>query len=240
MKGAERMSRLEEHVDRVRVFGERPEAAERMAPGFFDPPFEAESLARYEWAARWVKGRAVLDASCGTGYGASILREAGARRVVSLDVSRDALRFGFPRYHLVPVCGDAHRIPVATGTCDTVVSIETIEHLTDPLAFTRELWRVLRPGGELLLTTPNAARSKGSNPYHLHEMTIDELRGLLKNAGFLVRGVWGQYWGLNRSLWHRIKGLRRMLYEIERTPAVVTWAWTSLEPTYWCVRAIKV
>ncbi len=231
---------MSDMVDRARVFGERPEAVERIAPGFFQPSFEAEHLARYRWASRWVRDRLVLDVACGTGYGASILRAAGARGVVSLDVSRHALRFGFSRYNIIPICGDAHRLPLGTATCETVVSFETIEHLGDPVAFGKELWRVLRPQGELLLSTPNAGRSCGSNPYHVHEMSIDELRGLLKETGFRLKRVWGQNWGLRPGVWHKIKGVRRILYEIERVPAVTVWIRTGLKPMHWCLRAVRL
>ena len=230
---------MTDSVDRARVFGERPDAVERMAPGYFDPAFEAESLARYRWASRWVRDRVVLDVACGTGYGASILRGAGARIVVSVDLSRDALRFGRPRYGLAPVCSDAHQLPVAPEACDTVVSLETIEHLPDVVAFVGELQRVLRPRGELLLSTPNAGRSSGKNPYHVHEMTLRELRSVLENAGFQVTGTWGQHWGLPLGVWHRIKGVRRMLWEIERVAAVTRWIRAGLMPLYWCVHAVR-
>jgi SAM-dependent methyltransferase len=227
-------------VHRARVFGEREGAVERIAPGFFPPPFEVEHVARYEWASRWVRDRLVVDVACGTGYGASILRAAGARSVLSLDVSRDALGFGLSRYSLLPVCSDAHELPLGTNSYETVVSLETIEHLDDPVAFARELWRVLRPRGEVMLSTPNAARSDGSNPYHLHEMNIDQLRALLQETGFRLRGIWGQHWGLSPGVWHKIKGLRRLLYEIERVATVTVWIHAGLKPRYWCVRAVKI
>jgi SAM-dependent methyltransferase len=50
---------------------------------------------------------------------------------------------------------DIKRIAVCGGLFDTVISCETIEHLADPVQALRELHRVLRPGGCLLLTTPN-------------------------------------------------------------------------------------
>jgi 2-polyprenyl-3-methyl-5-hydroxy-6-metoxy-1,4-benzoquinol methylase len=229
-----------ENVDRARVFGERGGAVERIAPGFFPPPFEAEHVARYKWASRWVRDRLVVDVACGTGYGASILRAGGARRVLSLDVSRDALRFGLSRYGLLAACSDAYQLPLGAATCEAVVSLETIEHLDDPATFARELWRVLRPQGELLLSTPNAARSRGSNPYHLQEMNIYDLRGLLKETGFRVEKTWGQHWGLHPGAWHKVKGIRRILYEIERMAAVRAWFPGGLKPIYWCLRATKV
>jgi hypothetical protein len=51
-------------VDRAKVFGERAEAVERIAPGYFDAHFVAEPR-RYRWASRWVSGRRP-DVACGT------------------------------------------------------------------------------------------------------------------------------------------------------------------------------
>jgi SAM-dependent methyltransferase len=48
-------------------------------------------------------------------------------------------------------------LPYADASFDLVVAMEVIEHLTDPLPWLRELVRVAKPGGELLLTTPNYA-----------------------------------------------------------------------------------
>jgi len=234
------MSWIDEQVDRVRVFGERPEAVERIAPGFFWPSIEDEHLARYRWASRWVTGRVVLDVACGTGYGAKVLRAAGAREVLSFDVSPDALRFGLARYGILAVRSDALTMPLRAESCEAVVSLETIEHLENPLAFAKESWRILRPGGDLLLSTPNASRSTGSNPYHLQEMTIDQLRAMFGEAGFRLAGIWGQHWGLGPGFWHRIKGVRGMLWRIEHMSAVTIWIRTGLKPLYWCVRAVRV
>jgi SAM-dependent methyltransferase len=233
------MPNSSESVDRVRVFGERSEAVERIAPGFFWPTIEAAHIARYRWASRWVKNRVVLDIACGTGYGALILRDAGARTVLSLDVSRDALRFGYDRYRIVAACTDALKLPLRTESCDTVVSLETIEHLHDPLAFGRELRRVIRPGGDVLLSTPNALRSIGSNPYHLREMSIDELRQLLEESGFRLERVWAQHWGLGPGWWHRIRGLRGLLFRIERIARVTPRLRFGLAPLYWCLHAVR-
>lgn len=231
---------MTEVIDRAKLFGERPEAAERIAPGYFGPSVEAEHVARYRWASRWVKNSVVLDVACGTGYGAPLLRAAGAQQVHSVDVSADALRFGRGRYELRAIKSDAHELPVGRAVCDTVVSLETLEHLTDPRRFLGEIHRVLRPKGTLLLSTPNRARTSGSNPYHVNEMTLVEIRRLLSIAGFSVAGVWGQHWRLTVGPWQGIRGLRRLLWEIERMPWVTRWAPTGFTPLYWCVCAIKV
>lgn len=225
-------------VDRSRVFGEHTDAVERIAPGYFEHHFVAEHVARYKWAARWVNARRVLDVACGTGYGAALLRAAGACSVLSFDLSTDALRFGSNAYGITGVCTDALNLPLANASCPVAVSLETIEHLGNPAGFLQEIRRVLIPGGDLLLSTPNSARSTGHNPYHLSEMTLAELRAELAVAGFDVKGIWGQRWGLPGQTWNRVVGIRRLLHEIERIPSVVPLVSIGLKPIYFCLRAV--
>ncbi|NLU69235.1 class I SAM-dependent methyltransferase [Streptomyces sp. HNM0574] len=103
--------------------------------------------------------RTVLDIGCGDGTAAAVMAETlGPRhRLVGIDWSQDALRRA--RGHLTAVRGEltAPGLPFADGSADAVVLSEVIEHLVDPDAALDELRRVLRPGGHLLLSTPNLA-----------------------------------------------------------------------------------
>jgi SAM-dependent methyltransferase len=105
------------------------------------------------------QGAQVLDAPCGTAAALSLaLREKGVA-VVGGDVEPDAA--GVLGEHFVRL--DLDRTwPWPDGTFDAVISTEGIEHLENHFAFLREACRVLRPGGWLLLTTPNigALRSR--------------------------------------------------------------------------------
>lgn len=229
-------------VDRSLVFGETEAAIERIAPGFFPKALEEEHIARYRWASRWCAGARVLDVACGTGYGAEILRKAGAAHIISVDRAMLALHFGKARYSLTALCADAHRLPLRDGSFDVIVALETIEHLPKPLQFLKECARVLRQGGLLVLSTPNAEQSDGSNPYHVHEMTLDELRSGLRAAGFSLTGLWGQHWTLRGRLFTRIRGFRRLAWEVYRRSRVMrsrTLAERVAMPQYLCVTAAK-
>ena len=68
----------------------------------------------------------------------------------------------------VDVLGDAHRLPFSDATVDAIVCTEVFEHLLDPPAAARELMRVLKPGGKLVLTTRFC--------FPLHERPADHWR----------------------------------------------------------------
>jgi SAM-dependent methyltransferase len=118
----------------------------------------------------------VLDLGCGTGYGTAELA-AHEARVIGMDrvaptaeARRSAARF---------VRGELRGLPFARASFDLVVSFQVIEHLLDPSDTLREITRVLRPSGALLLTTPNLLQSERENPYHVHEYAAAELAAAL-------------------------------------------------------------
>jgi SAM-dependent methyltransferase len=141
----------------------------------------AEHLARYEWAAALAPGRRVLDAGCGTGYGAAILARAGAEHVVGVDVAAAIVEAA--RAHESPrvtfVHADIARLPHPDSSFDLVTCFEVIEHVQDPSAVLGELARVLEPGGVLAISSPNADRYPPGNPHHVREFTTGEFQALL-------------------------------------------------------------
>jgi 2-polyprenyl-3-methyl-5-hydroxy-6-metoxy-1,4-benzoquinol methylase len=98
----------------------------------------------------------LLDAGCGTGLFSAEAARRGAT-VVSLDCGKNLLRETRRKGVISVVAGDAAQMPVPDGSFDIVVSSECIEHTPSPQSTVRELVRVLRPGGWLVLTCPNAA-----------------------------------------------------------------------------------
>ena len=83
---------------------------------------------------------------------------------------------------------------------DVVVNFQVIEHLWDQSQFVAECRRVLRPGGLLLISTPNRITfTPGSdtpvNPFHTRELNAAELTELLVDGGFALEGVYGVFHG---------------------------------------------
>jgi 2-polyprenyl-3-methyl-5-hydroxy-6-metoxy-1,4-benzoquinol methylase len=104
-----------------------------------------------------IRGAQVLEIACGSGEFSKILGERGAV-VTAADISSAAVeRTRRLTKGLSVTCGvaDLMALPYRDESFDLVVSLETLEHTPSPFQATAELVRVTRPGGRLIITTPN-------------------------------------------------------------------------------------
>ena len=107
----------------------------------------AEHLSRYWWAAQFARGRRVLDAGCGIGYGSNMLAEAGASEVMGVDIAEpavEAAKHGAGS-GVAFRTGDVAALDFVPDSFDLVVCFEVIEHVEDADAVLDELARVLAP-----------------------------------------------------------------------------------------------
>ncbi|WP_165585301.1 bifunctional 2-polyprenyl-6-hydroxyphenol methylase/3-demethylubiquinol 3-O-methyltransferase UbiG [Roseococcus sp. SYP-B2431] len=138
-----------------------------------------EHYHRYFFALGLCEGLDVLDVASGEGYGSALLGKV-ARSVVGVDIDKESVDFANRNYLSKGVSfqlGDATSLPVASQSVDVVVSFETIEHVADQDAFLREIKRVLRPDGILVMSSPNKdlyLKDAEENPYHLKELDKQE------------------------------------------------------------------
>ena len=162
---------------------------ERVIPGQVDVDLLNEHLARYTFAARLARGKRVLDAGCGAGYGSAELAQS-ADSVVGIDCAAEAVEFARANYRLPNLRfeqASCTGLPHPDRSFDLVVAFEVIEHLEDWRAFLFEVRRVLATNGQFIVSTPNklyyteSRGGKGTNPFHVHEFDFAEFRSELKS-----------------------------------------------------------
>jgi 2-polyprenyl-3-methyl-5-hydroxy-6-metoxy-1,4-benzoquinol methylase len=174
---------------------------ERTHPETPDRATFQHHLARYEFAlAQMRPGERVLETGCGVGYGTHFLARK-ARFVLGIDYSPPAIQYAAARYrapNLAFAVMNCHRMALPDAAFDRIISFEMYEHLERPLDYLQECARLLRPGGELLLSTPNRAtweihmRSiEARYDFHINLVDLHQLRSQLSSSFGKLR-IYGQ------------------------------------------------
>lgn len=168
-----------------------------------DNPIYQRHLFAYEQAIPLIQGD-VLEVGCGEGYGSRLLapntkKYTAIDKFVALN-KENLLGVEFIQMN-VP-----HLTPFADNTFDIVVSFQVIEHIDDDHLFLKEIHRVLKPGGKLIMTTPNIKMSLTRNPYHVREYTHTELTNLtatyfskVESNGVFLDKIANEYFEKNRE-----------------------------------------
>ena len=150
---------------------ETPNLNERMYPGVHVSRVLKDHLARYEFAKKFVSGKVVADIGCGEGYGAVMLKEAGASEVIALDNDPEIIEEAHKKYPTVRfVAGDATATGLTDASVDVAVSFEVWHHLDQYEKFIPEMRRILKPSGLLICSVPNK-NAIYLNPFHKKMLT---------------------------------------------------------------------
>jgi ubiquinone/menaquinone biosynthesis C-methylase UbiE len=174
-------------------------AIERLTLGAGWHVQEELHLERYRFAtSRIGTGATVLDAACGSGYGSGILAQR-ARRVVAVDLSSEALAYAREHYQLPNIefarADLSEPIGLPDGSCDAIVSFETIEHVPNQRVMLSEFHRILKPGGMLIISSPDrdiiTGRAHEINEFHVAELSKLEFVDLI-GSYFRIDELYGQ------------------------------------------------
>lgn len=135
----------------------------------------------------------LLDVGCGGGRFLNRMKKRGWQ-VEGIDFDERAARKVTSRYDIKIHIGDLTQCALPANSFDVITMSQTIEHLYDPNMALHESLRILKPGGLLVMTTPNVNSIGASEfaafwrgweaPRHLHLFSVEALQRLTQNAGF--------------------------------------------------------
>ncbi len=152
----------------------------------------------YEYARNFITGKDVADIGCGPAYGSSDMAKY-AKSVTGVDYSQETIDDNTKQHAAVTnlkfVRSVVPPINLPDASMDVITAFQFIEHIHDQAGFIKDAYRVLKPGGVFLCTTPNAKMSIARNPFHIHEMTFEEMKTeaakVFSAAGFELMGLQG-------------------------------------------------
>jgi ubiquinone/menaquinone biosynthesis C-methylase UbiE len=171
-------------------------------------------LVAYNEAAKRINGN-VLEVGCGEGYGISLLAPKVTNYMAvdkfATNVDRYAANFSHVKFQQMSV----PPLQFPDNTFDYIVTFQVIEHIEDDEKMVAEMSRVLKPGGKMIMTTPNIKMSLTRNPWHVREYTVEELETLLQRHFSVVdmQGVYGNkkvmdYYEQNKASVQRFTAFR--------------------------------
>lgn len=178
-----------------------------------DNPIHQRLLKAYIAAKPWISG-SLLEIGCGEGRGVEQLLPL-AESYIGLDKIGeviDMLRSKFPGVDFRQAV-----IPPFTrfedNSYDTIVSFQVIEHIPNDRLFLQEIYRMLKPGGKAIISTPNITHTLSRNPWHEREYKPQELIDLV--AGIFDR-VEAKGIGGNEKVWAYHEANRKSVQKIMR------------------------
>lgn len=137
-------------------------------------------LSIYHFALQFCRGKTVLDAGCGAGYGAAYLAEHGAQRVDAFDLEPKAVAFSRQHFSRSNLAYRVMSIENITGYpkqyFDVVFTSNALEHVPDVNPFFYSAWELLKPDGAVIIAVPPVTndlqrQANLDNPYHLNIWT---------------------------------------------------------------------
>lgn len=174
------------------------------------------ALARYNLALKYAAAKTVLEVGSGAGYGAAALATK-AKKVYGIDTCAESIEESQKEYklnNLIFKVADATALGFSSNFFDLIIAFEVIEHIEDYPKAIKEFYRVLKPGGLLIISTPNkAVYSPGTKkpfyPFHFKEFELSDLRESFRD--FTIIEILGQFIKGKKSLIYSVWNPKRMI-----------------------------
>ena len=142
------------------------------------------------WATRIPEGSLILDVGAGTGRYRSLFAHC---KYYAHDFGQEPSTIG--KYTKLDYISDLTEIPVSDGSFDVILCTEVLEHVPEPVRALKEFFRILKPGGKLLLTAPLCSLLHqepyhfygGYTPYWYHKFLVEtgfDVKRIEANQGF--------------------------------------------------------
>jgi SAM-dependent methyltransferase len=131
----------------------------------------------------------ILDIGCGTGFNTEYLKQSGYKDIVSLDISLNALQFCQTRDITKLVCADGTNPPFRNASFDVVMALDMIEHIEDDQACLKNMSRLVKRGGTVIIFTPAFNFLWGLQDevsHHYRRYTVSELKTKVEKAGLEI------------------------------------------------------
>lgn len=147
-------------------------------------------LVAYNFARRYVAGKRALDYGCGSGYGTALLA-GDCEHITGIDTAPEAITYAEQHYQAPNLSYETVRpasegaTPFSDASFDTVLSFQVLEHIRDVMPYLSEIKRILKPGGALILSTPDRSTrllpfQKPWNRWHIREYSEKKLAHILE------------------------------------------------------------
>ncbi len=150
---------------------------------YFDAPWVGHMCA-YKFAVPYVNNKVVLDLGCGSGYGTYYLSTKGAKYIIGVDISKEAIKYCKGQYfneNLQYGTMDGSQLAFKDNGFDCVISFQVIEHIENLDNYLSEVHRMSKM---FIVSTPNKKTyyAAGRNPFHTREFYLKDLQVLLQKV----------------------------------------------------------
>ena len=143
-----------------------------------DNPLHHRLLSAYVFAEKYINGD-VLELGCGEGRGIDIIlkKSKSFTAIDKISEITERLSIKYPKEKFIS-SSFPPLINIEDNSFDTIVTFQVIEHINNDNLFVEEIYRILRPGGKALISTPNIEMTLTRNPWHIREYTSRQLQDL--------------------------------------------------------------